>query len=94
MCCASRTKRWRAVHQTPRPKRPPAPPPTRRITVLERRPSAAQSYVVIVGHEREQVRAAVSWMPLNASLTYVTQEPQLGTGHAVRVAQPPTPTSA
>ncbi len=44
-------------------------------------------YVVIVGHEHEQVRAAVRWMPPDATLVYVTQEPQCGTGDAVRHAE-------
>lgn len=44
-------------------------------------------FIVVVGHEADAVRAAVRWSPRSGSLTYVTQEQQLGTGHAVRVAQ-------
>jgi bifunctional UDP-N-acetylglucosamine pyrophosphorylase / glucosamine-1-phosphate N-acetyltransferase len=48
--------------------------------------ATAPRYVVVVGHERDQVRAAVPWTPPAAdahTLSYVVQEPQLGTGHAV-----------
>src|SRR5262249_19668792 len=44
-------------------------------------------YVVVLGHEREQVRATISWTPLIGDLTYVEQEPQLGTGDAARYAR-------
>ena len=43
-------------------------------------------YVVVVGHERERVQQAVTWTPPDGALTYITQEPQLGTGDAVRTA--------
>jgi bifunctional UDP-N-acetylglucosamine pyrophosphorylase / glucosamine-1-phosphate N-acetyltransferase len=42
--------------------------------------------VIVVGHERDVVRQAISWSPPGASLTYVVQEPQRGTGDAVRAA--------
>jgi bifunctional UDP-N-acetylglucosamine pyrophosphorylase / glucosamine-1-phosphate N-acetyltransferase len=42
-------------------------------------------YVVVVGHEREQVLEAVSWAPTDGALVYIEQEPQRGTGDAVRV---------
>lgn len=45
---------------------------------------------VVTGHEAEQVRAKISHMPAlsGVRLSFVTQEPQLGTGHAVQQAQP------
>ncbi|HEX8732386.1 MAG TPA: bifunctional UDP-N-acetylglucosamine diphosphorylase/glucosamine-1-phosphate N-acetyltransferase GlmU [Ktedonobacterales bacterium] len=43
--------------------------------------------VVVVGHEADAVRAAVTWRPPHARLEYVIQPQQLGTGDAVRVAQ-------
>src|SRR5579871_5539440 len=39
-----------------------------------------QSIVVVVGHEGEALRAALSH---HSGLTFVVQEPQLGTGHAL-----------
>ncbi|HZC06335.1 MAG TPA: bifunctional UDP-N-acetylglucosamine diphosphorylase/glucosamine-1-phosphate N-acetyltransferase GlmU [Ktedonobacterales bacterium] len=44
-------------------------------------------FIVVVGHEAEAVRSAVSWRPATGELSWVTQERQLGTGDAVRVAQ-------
>jgi len=44
------------------------------------------AFVVVVGHERDAVRQAVAWSPPDANLTYVIQEPQRGTGDAVRAA--------
>ncbi len=55
------------------PPRPDSPNPAR--------------YVVVVGHERDTVRYAVRWSPPDAEVAYVVQEPQLGTGDAVRAAQ-------
>ena len=43
-------------------------------------------YVVVVGHERDTVRSLVTWAPPSGPPTYVIQEPQLGTGDAVRTA--------
>jgi bifunctional UDP-N-acetylglucosamine pyrophosphorylase/glucosamine-1-phosphate N-acetyltransferase len=43
-------------------------------------------YVVVLGHERERVRQAVPWTPPDGELRYITQEPQRGTGDAVRHA--------
>ena len=43
-------------------------------------------YVVVVGHERERVENAVTWTPPDGEIVYITQEPQLGTGDAVRHA--------
>lgn len=43
-------------------------------------------YVVVLGHERERVRQAVPWAPPDGELRYITQEPQRGTGDAVRHA--------
>ncbi len=40
--------------------------------------------IVVVGHQAERVRALFG----GADLTFVLQEPQLGTGHAVQVAAP------
>ena len=48
------------------------------------------AYIVVVGHERETVRQAVAWLPpeaREAGLSYVVQEPQRGTGDAVRAAR-------
>jgi bifunctional UDP-N-acetylglucosamine pyrophosphorylase/glucosamine-1-phosphate N-acetyltransferase len=43
-----------------------------------------RSITVVVGHEGEQVRLALSWHP---GLTFVVQEPQLGTAHALLTAE-------
>src|SRR5215469_12599642 len=44
-------------------------------------------YVVVVGHEQEQVRAALKWTPgPEGDIAFVVQEPQLGTADAVRTA--------
>ncbi|MGH2486116.1 MAG: sugar phosphate nucleotidyltransferase, partial [Ktedonobacterales bacterium] len=43
-------------------------------------------YVVVLGHERERVQQTVPWTPPDGALRYVTQEPQRGTGDAVRHA--------
>ncbi len=40
--------------------------------------------VIVVGHERDAVRAALHWTPPTGDIVYVVQEPQLGTGDAVR----------
>ncbi len=45
------------------------------------------SLIVVVGHESDTVRAAVSWRPTHGRLTYVIQPSQLGTGDAVRIAR-------
>jgi bifunctional UDP-N-acetylglucosamine pyrophosphorylase / glucosamine-1-phosphate N-acetyltransferase len=45
-------------------------------------------FVVVVGHEREQVRASLRSTPPQADLRFVVQERQLGTGDAVRSARP------
>ncbi len=52
-----------------------------------RSPSPYAAFAVVVGHEAEAVRAAVRWEPPHGALSYVIQERQLGTGHAVRIAQ-------
>lgn len=44
-------------------------------------------FIVVVGHEAETVRAAVTWTPGSGRLTYVMQHEQRGTGDAVRVAR-------
>ncbi|HET9111189.1 MAG TPA: bifunctional UDP-N-acetylglucosamine diphosphorylase/glucosamine-1-phosphate N-acetyltransferase GlmU [Ktedonobacterales bacterium] len=44
-------------------------------------------FVIVVGHEADAVRAAVPWRPAHGELDWVTQERQLGTGDAVRVAR-------
>jgi len=41
-------------------------------------------FVVVVGHAAEQVRRVIG--EHGAGVTYVTQQPQLGTGHAAKVA--------
>ena len=49
--------------------------------------SSKPPLAVVVGHEREQVQRALSWAPARTALTYVEQEPQLGTGDAVRTTR-------
>src|SRR5579859_3770066 len=44
-------------------------------------------FVVVVGHESEQVRASIAWEVPGAPLIYIEQQPQLGTGDAVRQAR-------
>ncbi|HEY3043247.1 MAG TPA: bifunctional UDP-N-acetylglucosamine diphosphorylase/glucosamine-1-phosphate N-acetyltransferase GlmU, partial [Vicinamibacterales bacterium] len=44
-----------------------------------------RSVTVVVGHQGDAVRSALSEQP---GLTYVVQEPQLGTGHALLMAAP------
>jgi bifunctional UDP-N-acetylglucosamine pyrophosphorylase / glucosamine-1-phosphate N-acetyltransferase len=43
-------------------------------------------FVVVVGHEREQVRESLQWSPAQGEIAFVVQEPQLGTADAVRTA--------
>jgi bifunctional UDP-N-acetylglucosamine pyrophosphorylase/glucosamine-1-phosphate N-acetyltransferase len=50
-------------------------------------PSPSTTFAVIVGHEADTVRAAMRWKPPHGNLVWIIQEPQLGTGHAVRVAR-------
>ncbi len=50
---------------------------------------SARRAVVIVGHQADQVQAAVLGLPLpGLELSFARQEPQLGTGHAVQQAVP------
>ena len=44
--------------------------------------------VVVVGHGADQVQAAVESGPASGRLTFVVQEPQNGTGHALQCAAP------
>jgi len=44
-------------------------------------------YLVVLGHEAGRVQDSLRWAPADAPLTYVIQHEQLGTGHAVHVAQ-------
>ena len=44
-----------------------------------------QSTTLVVGHQAENVRAALA---RNAGLTFVVQEPQLGTAHALLTTEP------
>jgi bifunctional UDP-N-acetylglucosamine pyrophosphorylase/glucosamine-1-phosphate N-acetyltransferase len=44
-----------------------------------------QSLTVVVGHEAERVKSALAQ---HSGLTFVVQEPQLGTGHALLMAEP------
>ena len=48
----------------------------------------ARSAVVITGHGAEQVEAALTGQGGALALSFVRQEPQLGTGHAVQQALP------
>jgi bifunctional UDP-N-acetylglucosamine pyrophosphorylase/glucosamine-1-phosphate N-acetyltransferase len=54
-----------------------------RVVATARRLADAQ-VVVVIGHQGDQVRAALP----DASLRWAVQEPQLGTGHAVQQAVP------
>ena len=47
----------------------------------------AIAYAIVVGHEREQVREAIHFDPPIGASHWILQEPQLGTGDAVRVAR-------
>jgi bifunctional UDP-N-acetylglucosamine pyrophosphorylase/glucosamine-1-phosphate N-acetyltransferase len=48
-------------------------------------PLGAESTTLVIGHGGEEVRAALSSRP---SLQFVSQSPQLGTGHALMQAEP------
>ena len=48
-------------------------------------PLAAKSTVLVVGHMAEAVRAALAG---DRNVQFATQEPQLGTAHAVMQAEP------
>ncbi|HEY7021593.1 MAG TPA: bifunctional UDP-N-acetylglucosamine diphosphorylase/glucosamine-1-phosphate N-acetyltransferase GlmU [Ktedonobacterales bacterium] len=45
------------------------------------------AYTIVVGHEREQVREAIHFTPPTGEPQWILQEPQLGTGDAVRAAR-------
>jgi len=45
------------------------------------------SFAIVVGHEREQVRGAIHFTPSTGAPDWVLQEPQLGTGDAIRAAR-------
>jgi bifunctional UDP-N-acetylglucosamine pyrophosphorylase/glucosamine-1-phosphate N-acetyltransferase len=45
------------------------------------------TFAIIAGHEREQVREAVHFDPPTGAPHWILQEPQLGTGDAVRAAR-------
>jgi bifunctional UDP-N-acetylglucosamine pyrophosphorylase / glucosamine-1-phosphate N-acetyltransferase len=47
----------------------------------------ANSYAIVVGHERDQVREAIHFTPSSGAPHWILQEPQLGTGDAVRAAR-------
>src|SRR5262249_1794199 len=47
----------------------------------------ANAWAIVVGHEREQVREAIHFTPPTGALYWILQEPQLGTGDAVRAAR-------
>jgi bifunctional UDP-N-acetylglucosamine pyrophosphorylase/glucosamine-1-phosphate N-acetyltransferase len=47
----------------------------------------ANAFAIIVGHEREQVREAIHFTPPSGTPHWILQEPQLGTGDAVRAAR-------
>jgi len=48
----------------------------------------AQRLIVVTGHGAEQVEAAIRQALPEASIDFVRQQPQLGTGHAVQQAAP------
>ncbi len=50
--------------------------------------------VLIVGHQSERVQDAVRQWPLPFQVSFVVQEPQLGTGHALMQVVPELPVSA
>lgn len=52
--------------------------------------AGVQHFIVVVGHEREKVEAAIkkAWFLSDAKLDFVVQSEQRGTGHAVSVAMP------
>jgi len=52
------------------------------VATVRRLPGA--HIIVVIGHQGDQVRAALA----DASLHWAVQEPQLGTGHAVQQAVP------
>src|SRR5262249_41766545 len=45
------------------------------------------AYAIVVGHERKQVREAIHFTPPTGAPHWILQEPQLGTGDAVRAAR-------
>lgn len=47
----------------------------------------ASAYAIVVGHEREQVREAIHFIPPSGAPHWILQEPQLGTGDAVRATR-------
>ena len=49
---------------------------------------SARRAVVIVGHQADEVQAAVLNMKVDVALAFARQEPQLGTGHAVQQTLP------
>lgn len=51
-------------------------------------------FIVVIGHEADAVRAALTWSPPSGQLAYITQQRQLGTGDAVRVARDAATNSA
>lgn len=55
-----------------------------RWVVESARAGGCERILVVVGHGADQVRAAFA----DDDVTFVTQEPQLGTGHALAVAEP------
>ena len=54
---------------------------------LDAEDGSSPQFVVILGHERDEVRKSVLWTPPGGEVTYLVQEPQLGTGDAVRTAR-------
>src|SRR5205085_9476724 len=51
----------------------------------------ARSVAVITGNGADEVEAAVATWPVKSRVSFVRQEPQLGTGHAVQIAAPQLP---
>src|ERR1041385_9301226 len=49
---------------------------------------APASTTLVVGHQAEALKTALARKTIPGGLTFVVQEPQLGTGHALMTAEP------
>ena len=68
------------------PDLPPAAQPAH-ANALDAEDGSSPQCVVILGHERNEVRSSLLWTPPQGEIRYLVQEPQLGTGDAVRRAR-------